>query len=122
MFTPKSVQPGERIIRAGERGDAMYFLSSGRVDVTVRDKQFKLGPGAYFGEMALLSGAPRTADVTALDFSTLLVLSRRDFNLFMSRHPELRVAVEEMARERTALNVAAVTDGDGRVAGPIPSA
>jgi hypothetical protein len=40
----------------------------------------------------------------------------------MSRHPELRVAVEEMARERTALNVAAVTDGDGRAAGPIPSA
>ncbi len=125
MFTPKSVQPGERIIRVGERGDAMYFLSSGRVDVSVKGRQFKLGPGAYFGEMALLSGAPRTADVTALDFSNLLMLSRRDFNMFMSRHPELRVAVEEMAREREALNLAAMagpTEAGAPAAGPIPSA
>lgn len=116
MFTPKSVQPGERVIRTGERGDAMYFLSSGRAEVSVKDRRFKLGPGAYFGEMALLSGGTRTADVTALDFSNLLVLSRRDFNLFMSRHPELRVAVEEMASQRAALNVAATQTAGGQPA------
>jgi CPA2 family monovalent cation:H+ antiporter-2 len=55
--------------------------------------------------MALLSGERRTADVTAVDFCQLLVLERRDFNQFMSRHPELREAVNEMADRRKALNL-----------------
>src|SRR5690606_34808469 len=79
MFQPRSFSPGDRIIRRGERGDAMYFLSSGAVEVHVNGRVIKLEAGAYFGEMALLTGEQRTADVIAVDFCQLLMLSRRDF-------------------------------------------
>ena len=56
--------------------------------------------------MALLSGERRTADVTAVDYCQFLVLERRDFNQFMSRHPDVRAAVASMAEERQAMNLA----------------
>ncbi|MCC6205336.1 MAG: cation:proton antiporter [Hyphomicrobiales bacterium] len=105
LFRPQTAAPGDRIIRAGDRGTTMYFITSGKVDVTVHGKVFRLDAGSFFGEMALLSGERRTADVTAVDFCQLLVLERRDFNQFMSRHPELREAVNEMADRRKALNL-----------------
>ena len=55
--------------------------------------------------MALLSGGRRTADVVAVDFCQFFVLERRDFNMFTAKHPVLRQAVSEMARERTEMNV-----------------
>ena len=64
-----------------------------------------LEAGAFFGEMALLSGGLRTADVIAVDFCQFLKLDRRDFNIFMARHPRLRAAVSDMARERKKMNV-----------------
>jgi CPA2 family monovalent cation:H+ antiporter-2 len=105
LFRPKPASPGERVIRAGDRGDGMYFIASGAVEVQLETDAIRLGAGAFFGEMALLSGARRTADVVAVDFCQFLVLERRDFNVFMSRHPQLRAAVSNMARERREMNV-----------------
>ncbi|KQV73334.1 cation:proton antiporter [Rhizobium sp. Root1220] len=105
LFRPKSALPGERVMRKGDRGDGMYFLSSGAVEVQVPGEPIRLDPGAFFGEMALLSGGRRTADVVAVDFCQFFVLERRDFNMFTAKHPVLRQAVSEMARERTEMNV-----------------
>ncbi|MGV2103342.1 cation:proton antiporter domain-containing protein [Rhizobium sp. 21-4511-3d] len=105
LFRPKSALPGERVVRKGDRGDGMYFISSGAVEVRVNGGPVALEAGAFFGEMALLSGGRRTADVIAIDFCQFLVLERRDFNMFSARHPALRAAVSEMARERTEMNV-----------------
>ncbi|AYG68597.1 MULTISPECIES: cation:proton antiporter [unclassified Rhizobium] len=105
LFRPRSASPGDRVIRTGDRGDSMFFIASGAVEVQVEDDEIRLGAGAFFGEMALLTGARRTADVVAVDFCQLFVLDRRDFNLFMSRHPQLRAAVSRMARERQESNV-----------------
>lgn len=88
----------------------MYFLVSGAVEVLVNGKAIRLGPGAFIGEMALLSGERRTADVNAVDFCRFLVLWRRDFNQFMARHPELRAVVNAMADERRAMNSITVSD------------
>jgi len=107
MFVAKSAQPGERVVRAGDKGDAMYFVVSGMVEVGVKGTPVKLQAGSFFGEMALLTGAPRTADVTAVDYCNFLVLSQRDFRLFMARHPQVRATVEAMAAERVAMNRAA---------------
>jgi CPA2 family monovalent cation:H+ antiporter-2 len=108
LFGPRAVQPGERIVRTGDRGDAMYFIVSGTVEIQVSGRKVAtLRGGSYFGEMALLSGGRRTADVTAVDYCQLLILTRRDFNVFMSRHPELRVALNEMAESRRAMNATA---------------
>ncbi|MDR9783515.1 cation:proton antiporter domain-containing protein [Rhizobium redzepovicii] len=104
LFKAKSAPPGERVIRRGDRGDGMYFISSGAVEVRLASGAIRLEPGAFFGEMALLTGGRRTADVIAVDFCQFEVLERRDFNMFMSRHPNLRAAVSEMAQKRTEMN------------------
>jgi CPA2 family monovalent cation:H+ antiporter-2 len=104
LFRPRTAAPGERIIRRGERGGSMYFISAGAVEVAVDDRRIRIDAGSFFGEMALLTGERRTADVTAIDYCQFLVLDRRDFNQFMSRHPELRAAIKDMARERREMN------------------
>jgi predicted Kef-type K+ transport protein len=105
LFRPASASPGDKVIRVGERGDAMYFIASGAVEVRLPGKAILLEAGAFFGEMALLSGGLRTADVIAVDFCQFLKLDRRDFNIFMTRHPRLRAAVSDMARERKQMNI-----------------
>jgi CPA2 family monovalent cation:H+ antiporter-2 len=105
LFRPKSALPGGRVMRKGDRGDGMYFLSSGAVEVQLPNDTIRLEPGAFFGEMALLSGGRRNADVVAVDFCQFFVLERRDFNMFTAKHPALRQMVSEMARERTEMNV-----------------
>ena len=104
LFRPRSASPGERVMRTGDRADGMYFIAAGAVEVRVGGRSIKLEAGSFFGEMALLSGSRRTADIIAVDFCEFLMLERRDFNLFMSRHTNLREAVDQMARERIEAN------------------
>ncbi|MDQ2101228.1 cation:proton antiporter domain-containing protein [Azospirillum isscasi] len=104
LFRSKSVVPGERIIRKGDRANAMYFISSGAVEVLMEGQTIRLGAGTMFGEMALLSGQRRNADVAAVDYCQLQVLDRRDFNQFTARHPALRTALIEMAAQRRRMN------------------
>jgi CPA2 family monovalent cation:H+ antiporter-2 len=116
MFRPKSASPGDRVIRRGDRADGMYFISSGAVEVKVGGRTIRLEPGSYFGEMALLSGERRTADVIAVDFCQFLVLDRRDFNQFMARHPAVRAAVAEIAEQRREMNLSPPQDGEAEEA------
>jgi CPA2 family monovalent cation:H+ antiporter-2 len=100
-FQPHTAEPGERIIRAGDAADALYLISKGEVEVSVDGVRFKTqGPGDFFGEMALLSGAPRSADVTALDYSRFAKLSGRDFHRFLRRYPEIHAQIAALAAER----------------------
>ncbi len=108
-FLPQSAQPGERIIRKGDKADAAYFLSSGEVEVSVGGRHIRLGPGSFFGEMALISGQPRSAHVTALDYCSMLRLTTSDFNEIMRRHPEIRSQVAALAAQRDAMNREPVT-------------
>jgi len=101
-FQPHSAQPGDRIIRAGEAADALFLIASGEVEVTVGGRRIKTrGPGEFFGEMALLSGKRRSADVTALDYCRFAVLSARDFHRFLRRYPDIRAHIAAMADERS---------------------
>jgi MFS family permease len=66
-MTPVSAARGEVLVREGEPGDTFVILASGQAEVTVGGRQLdRLGPGAGFGEVALLRRSPRTATVTAL--------------------------------------------------------
>jgi len=105
-FEPRSAQPGERIIRIGDKADVMYFISAGEVEICVASKKFKLGAGAFFGEMALITGEQRSADVTALDYSRFATLSARDFRHFLHRFPDIRQQIAELAAERKEMNSA----------------
>jgi CPA2 family monovalent cation:H+ antiporter-2 len=104
LFKPRTASPGERIIRKGDRADGIYFISSGSAEVSIGGRQIRLGPGEFFGEMALLSGARRSADVTAVDYCELLVMTVRDFQQFMARNPKLRGEIDRLAGERSAQN------------------
>jgi CPA2 family monovalent cation:H+ antiporter-2 len=104
-FEVRSAQPGERLIRIGDKADVVYFISLGQVEVVVSDRKIKMGPGEFFGEMALLSGQPRSADVTALDFCKLLTLSRRDLRELLRRYPGMRAPMARIAKERSDTNL-----------------
>jgi CPA2 family monovalent cation:H+ antiporter-2 len=103
-FQPAAAQPGERVIRKGDAADAAYFISSGAVEVRVAKRRIRLDAGSVFGEMALISGQPRSATVTALDYCSFLKLTRSDFNEILRRYPDIRGEIVEMARERDAMN------------------
>jgi monovalent cation:H+ antiporter, CPA1 family len=104
LLRPRFAVPNERIIRRGDRGDAVFFIASGAVEVSLQARRVRLGSGEFFGEMALLSGRPRQADVTALTYCRLLVLRKADFERFMSANPEARAAIDRIVRERRSMN------------------
>ncbi len=114
-FRAERASPGQRIIRVGDKADAVYFISSGAVEVSVAGRKIPLGPGDFFGEMALLSGDRRTADVTAVDYCDLLALDQRDFRNFIAMSPELKTHLDDMAAKRGAMNKEAgdMAPGDG---------
>jgi CPA1 family monovalent cation:H+ antiporter len=104
LLRPRFTVPNERIIRKGDRGDAVFFIASGAVEVTLPAGPVRLGSGEFFGEMALLSGQPRQADITALTYCRLLVLRKADFEHFMTANPEARKAINRIAASRQSMN------------------
>ena len=75
----REVPPGHVIMRRGQPGEAMYFVVSGEVDVDLASESVLLGRDKFFGEMALISGEPRTATVKAASTCVLLELDVADF-------------------------------------------
>ncbi len=92
--------PDEVIMRRGERGDAMYFISSGAVEVRIAPHPVQLGNGDFFGELALLAGDRRNADVVSLGYCQLLSLGARDLDRLFGSQPALRQRIEAVARTR----------------------
>mgnify|MGYP001464712421 FL=1 len=91
-------------MRKGEKGDLVYFIASGAVEVRTGADTIRLGRGDVVGEMALLTGKRRTADVTALGYCQLLGLSASDFQVLMQKTPELKAHIDRLSRERQSMN------------------
>jgi CPA1 family monovalent cation:H+ antiporter len=104
LLRPRFALPNERIIRKGDRGDGVYFVASGTVEIILPDRRIQIGSGAFFGEMALLSGRPRQADVVAITYCQLLVLRVIDFEQFMRENPDARAAIVRTAKARQLTN------------------
>jgi CPA1 family monovalent cation:H+ antiporter len=104
LFRPRLLVPEEKVIRRGERGHAMYFISSGAVEVVLPNRRVRLGSGDFFGEMALLSGLRRQADVVALGYCRVLVLSAADFRRFLRRYPAAKAEIARTAKARARAN------------------
>ncbi len=66
LLRPRDYPAGAVIVRRGERGDCMYFVASGEVEIRVMPEAIRLGAGDFFGELALLTGDPRNATVVAM--------------------------------------------------------
>jgi len=104
LLRPRFTVPNQRIIRRGDHGDAVFFIVSGAVEVRLSARRIRLGSGEFFGEMALLSGRRRQADVVALTYCRLLALRRADFERFLAANPEARALINNIAHERLAMN------------------
>src|SRR5262249_51205215 len=100
LLRPRLSLPGEIIVRKGERGDSMYFISSGAVEVRLQPEPVRLGRGDFFGEMALLHQRPRSADVVALGYCRMLRLAYRDFTRLMRTDAGLVSQIEAVAGQR----------------------
>jgi hypothetical protein len=93
--------PGEYIIRQGEYGDCMYFLTSGTVQVVVDDKEVaRLGPGSPFGETALVEQGRRNASVISLDYSTGYRLAKSDFEGLRQKYSEFDAHIKKVVAGR----------------------
>jgi uncharacterized membrane protein len=110
------------IFRTGDPGDAMYLIDVGKVRISITDADgaivtlAELGPGDFFGEMAMLDGQGRSANAVAIEDARLAKLTRDDFISFMRADPrvtlELLTALtarlrrtDELLRHRVSRNV-----------------
>jgi len=104
MLRPVDLAPRTIVVRRGRPGDCMYFIAAGEVEVRVEPQPIRLGPGSFFGEIALLKDSMRTATVITTAPSTLLLLEVADFRDFMAHHPDLARAIEKEAARRASIN------------------
>jgi len=101
-LTPLSVPAGERVIRAGERGDRFYIVAAGELDIDAHGHHAAAHKDDYFGEIALLHDVPRTATVTATVDSRLYALQRDDFLAAVTGHPAAHATGLDLAQTRLA--------------------
>lgn len=97
--------PGEVIVRQGDAGDKFYIIEAGTVEVTGRKDGIPftgvtLSPGDFFGEIALLTGEPRNATVTARQPVTVLTLAKEHFDQALQRSKTLEEQLREVLYRR----------------------
>src|SRR3954465_14194563 len=92
--------PNTVIVREGAPGNSMFFITSGLVEIRKKDPNTgidflltEMGPGQNFGEMALLTGKPRTASVTSVQPTTCAVLEEPEFRDLLLRYPKIGLAL-----------------------------
>jgi CRP-like cAMP-binding protein len=97
------VAAGAKIFHQGDAGDRFYIIAEGEVEVEV-DGQVGalLGPGGYFGEMALLHKAPRMATIVARTDLQLFALGRGDFLATVTSHRASAEAADAVIADRLA--------------------
>jgi NADH:ubiquinone reductase (H+-translocating) len=103
--TQAHYEPGEAVFEEGDTGDSLFMILSGEVEVSKRvggETQHigMLGPGEYFGEMALLGRGPRSAGTRAATPLDLLVLPGSDFAALAESMSEFRGQFEQISRAR----------------------
>jgi uncharacterized membrane protein len=118
----QDIKSNSTIFRAGDSGDSLCLIESGRVRVSVIDEEgqvvvlAELGAGEFFGEMALIDGKPRSADATVIEDARLAVLARKDFLTFVRGNPDVAIEMisavshrlrrtDELLRQRVARNI-----------------
>jgi len=105
LLRPRLLVPDEIIIRRGDRGRGMYFISSGAVEVVLPSERVRLGSGEFFGEMAMLTQRARNADVVSLGYGRVLELPAADFQRFLAKYPRARAEIELTAAVRAGAGV-----------------
>jgi CRP-like cAMP-binding protein len=104
-FEVRTYAPGKKVIEEGDSGDSMYLIGSGRAKVVAhlggREVELaELGEGDLFGEVAFLTGRPRTAEVVALGPLRVFEIGRIDIERIIERNPEVLSRLEDFYERR----------------------
>ena len=96
-----SIEKGKELTREGATGQEFLVLIDGSADVRRKGRKINtLGAGDFLGEIALITGAPRTATVTTTSPSRMLVVTARDFRTLLRHMPSLQMKVLEALASR----------------------
>jgi len=104
----KNYAAGELPVRQDEPGDSFYIIKSGRVDVVVEKSTGEravvatLGPGNFFGEMSLLTGAARTASILVKEDAEFIVIDKESFGSTLAQNPAIAESLSRILSERQA--------------------
>ena len=110
LFEIRDLKPGQVIFEQGEEGDCAYFIHDGEVEVLrqengVQQVVAKLSHGEYFGEMALISNAPRNATVRSVTPVRLAILGKQNFLTMLSVMPHTQEDIMQTVKARAMRNV-----------------
>lgn len=98
-------EPGQEIFRQGDLGDRIYIIANGRAEVVRGDNGrevhlAQLGPGEYFGEMALLNQTTRNATVRCAEPLDVLSIHKSEFSVLAANLPAMRESFEQVMKQR----------------------
>lgn len=102
LLSAQSVEPGTVVTRAGDPAHSMYFIVSGTVEVDLPAGKTRLSDGAFFGEVAVLRKATRSADVVAVTACRLMLLDSADLHVLLARKPDVARRLRAVAEQRLA--------------------
>ncbi|HEY6380895.1 MAG TPA: cyclic nucleotide-gated ion channel [Pseudolabrys sp.] len=107
LLRAQVAEPGEIIVREGDPAHSMYFIASGEVEIAFKGKKtpLRLGVGQFFGEVAVLRRSRRSATVTAISRSNLLVLDAQDLRALMHRDPRVAERIHDVVEKRVGREV-----------------
>ncbi len=102
----KTFGPNETVCKIGDPGDEMYIIINGKVKICIYDEQGNekivatLQGGDYFGEMALLTGEPRSASVITTEDSEMFALHKNDFDVILEKFPSISISIGKIMSQR----------------------
>jgi voltage-gated potassium channel len=105
LLRAQLTEAGEVIVREGDAAHSMYFIAEGEVEVALKKESVRLGVGQFFGEVAVLRRARRSATAVALTRTSLLVLDAQDLHALMSRDPRIAKRIKDVVEKRVGREV-----------------
>jgi voltage-gated potassium channel len=102
LLRAQVAEPGEIIVREGDPAHSMYFIASGEVEIAFKGKKspLRIGIGQFFGEVAVLRRSRRSATVTSISRTNLLVLDGQDLRALMHRDPRVAERIHDVVEKR----------------------
>jgi voltage-gated potassium channel len=105
LLRAQVVEAGHVIVRAGDPAHSMYFIAAGQVEVALKHERVRLGVGQFFGEVAVLRRARRSATAVALSRTNLLLLDAQDLHALMQRDPRIAQRIKDVVEKRVGREV-----------------
>ncbi len=105
LLRAQVAQSGEVIVRAGDPAHSMYFIAAGEVEIALKKERLRLGIGQFFGEVAVLRRAHRSATAVALTRCNLLVLAAPDLHALMERDPRIAARIKDVVETRVGREI-----------------